>query len=296
MAFLLDNLTSILVGAVLIVVFVFVQQRSSQRTTDIAVNQLAQQRTLAFMDVLERDIENMRTERQAVAALGSFTNRLESTAGRTTRYSFPTLANPNLGAAAVTAQVSYEVTELPDSVRVGDRTYPLLRVQRFENGVARGGSSESIVGFSVEVFERGSTTGRQSGAVLRNLDRVRVEVTTALNAIEQRAGDQAATSQTNAMRHGYVFRPRNLSVSEEGRGPMPAPPTTFPPEPPPPPPPPTNPGGNNGGGNNGGNNGGGNNGGNNGGGNNGGGNNGGNGGGGNSTPSPPPPPPPPPVI
>ncbi|MEL6703263.1 MAG: hypothetical protein AAFU38_14420 [Bacteroidota bacterium] len=238
MAFLLDNLTSILVGATLLVAFVFVQQRSSQRATDVAVNQITQQRTLAFMDVLERDIENMRTERQAVASLGSYTHRLEAAGGQTTRYSFPTLANPSLGAASPTVLVSYAVTELPDSVRVGDQAYPMLRVQRFENGVALGGSSEPIVGFEVEAFERGSTAGRQTAGVLSDLDRVRVEVTTALSAAERRAGDQANTSQTNAMRHGYVFRPRNLSVAENGRGVMPAAPTTFPPEPPPPPTPP----------------------------------------------------------
>ncbi|MEM9998654.1 MAG: hypothetical protein AAF809_13215 [Bacteroidota bacterium] len=303
MAFLLDNLTSILVGSTLLVVLLFVQQRSGQSATETAVHQITQARTLMFMDVLERDIENMRTERQALAALGSYTNRLEATAGQTTRFSFPTLADPSLGAASPTVQVRYDVTPLGDSVMVGDVKRGIYRVQRFEGGTPSGGSSESIVGFEVEVFERGSTTGRRSGAALRDLDRVRVEVTTALNAVRQRAGDQESRSQTNAIRHGYVFRPRNLSVSEEGRGPMPAPPTVFPPEPPPPPPPPppappspptsspppSNPGGN-GGGNNGGNNNSGN-------GNNGGNNNGGNnGGGGSPSPPSPPPPPPPPVI
>src|SRR5919206_5125479 len=70
MSAILDHLTAILVGATLLAAAIYVQQRERQQAVEAAVHGNVQGQTVAFVGTLERDLENMRTDREAARRLG----------------------------------------------------------------------------------------------------------------------------------------------------------------------------------------------------------------------------------
>ncbi|MCH7976823.1 MAG: hypothetical protein IIC18_09785, partial [Bacteroidetes bacterium] len=64
MAAILDHLTAILVGASLLGVLLFVQQRGAQTSIDSTVHHNVQVQSFSIMETFERDIENIRNSEQ----------------------------------------------------------------------------------------------------------------------------------------------------------------------------------------------------------------------------------------
>ncbi|NNF58843.1 MAG: hypothetical protein HKN04_11455 [Rhodothermaceae bacterium] len=208
----LDHLAAVLIGSVILVVLMLMQQRTRQHTVEATVNQVVQARAHAFVRLLERDVENMRTEAQALNALGTYTCAVSrDTSGRTTAFTFPTLLDPDQGPTSPVGHVTYRLEAAGDSVRVGEAISPLFRIVREEDDgsitMTAGGSGETIVGFDVALFALRSAA--PTFTCPDNLSRVRLEVQAAVEGPAQQAADQRATSRHTLTRHGFTFRPYN---------------------------------------------------------------------------------------
>src|SRR5690606_1657126 len=228
----------------------------------------------------ERDVENMQSPN-----LVNYTPRVSQSGGRTTRFTFHTLADPALGEASPIVAVTYRLENTYSTMEAGGATHDVYRVARYVNDgtgyTYAGGSAEGVFDFDVALLSRDGTQIVTNGSAPAELGRVRVHFQKAVEGIAQLASDQASTSRSNMTQQGYTFRPPALSVAEDTELPagtiVPSAEAELPASPYPPPPGEGGGSGGSGGGSGGS-----------------GGGSGGSGGGsgGGSTPPPPPPPPP----
>jgi hypothetical protein len=207
---LLDHLAAVLVGTTVIVILLALQHRGREHAVEATVHQVAQAQAHAFARLFERDVENMRTEAETRAALGTYacaTSR--DGAGRLASFTFPTLLDPDAGPASPVGHVTYRVEAPGDSVRVGTSSRALLRVVRETNDgsgpVVSGGSSAVVVGFDVALFPRRATA--PTPACPDDLSRVRLEVLTAIAGPTRHADGTTPATPYNLARYGFTFRP-----------------------------------------------------------------------------------------
>ncbi|HYE95414.1 MAG TPA: hypothetical protein VD962_04345 [Rubricoccaceae bacterium] len=234
MAAILDHLVAIIVGAVLILALVVVQQRSKQRAVETTIHTATQAQTLSFMDAFERDVENMRTRE----AMGTFYQCVvEQDGGMTTRFTFPTLARPDSGQASRPALVTYRREPTGRVLQVNGVARPLYRLARLvatpgRNWAYAGGSTEIITDFDVALTPRGGAP-ITSGNCPDNLERVRVEATTGRDGVVRTAGDQYAAGRMNLSRSGLTIVPFALgqAIPPNWTPPVEPPPATLPPVP-----------------------------------------------------------------
>lgn len=230
MSVILDHLTAILVGATLLGALVYVQQRQQQQVVDTTVRYRVEHTTAAFMETLQRDVENMRTEAQARHGLGFFQAELVQSAGLTQRFSFPTLARPELGSASPLVMVSYVVQPTGRTARVQGAERPLLRVTRYtyggSGGYVRTGGAEEIVEFSVRAIAPDGTS-RIAGTLAAAPAQVALTVATASPTSARRSHDQVNGSMMNLTRHRQTVRV--VSALATGLPPTPAAPAANPP-------------------------------------------------------------------
>ena len=103
MSSIFDHITAILVGAVLVGALLFVQMRRQESAVLTTVRNRVEMQTTQFVDVLRRDVENIRTRRQAERAFGTYRFSIDREVGTdgetyTRVLSFPTVKDPSLGA------------------------------------------------------------------------------------------------------------------------------------------------------------------------------------------------------
>ena len=217
MTFLLDNLTAIVVGTVLIGALFVLQQRGQQ--TAVAAVQLQQAQTQAntFTTAVERELENARsraeTERIYQVASGASrfgTDRYrfgirQATASDGTVYTsqlvFPTHSDPDALDASPIQTVIYEVTETTGTARVDNRDRPLLEVARFEfprgGPLRRTGVYTRIVDFDVTAFAADGTEVTAQAQMAETPVRVHVELRFAPDVVRQQTSDQARDMVTS---------------------------------------------------------------------------------------------------
>ncbi|HEX8299836.1 MAG TPA: hypothetical protein VF594_11810 [Rubricoccaceae bacterium] len=258
MSAIFDHLIAILVGAVLVGTLLFVQMRRQESAIETTVRNRVEWHADEFLSVLQRDVENMRTVRQTQTAFGFDRYTLEREdgpdgMGYTSQFSFPTLADPSLGAASPVAIVSYHATPTGQKVRVGQTerwTYTVTRSEYRRGGtVRRTGGAVGVL--ELNVMSVPKTGAEQSDDVRSRSDvafQVRVSVVAAA-PVGRRASDQRTTTLQNAVRRAATVRVLSATATE-GLPPVepgPAVVPTFPGDPPPPPvvppPPPTSTGG-----------------------------------------------------
>ena len=261
MSAILDNLTAILVGAVLVGALLAVQMRQQEQAVATTVQNRVSFQSGEFLSVVERDAENIRTKQQTQHALGGYRfeiNRATGTDGETytSRLSFPTLADPSLGDASPVGIVSYAMEPTGETVRVGASQRPTYRVTRSlytrGGGTVETGGAEGVLDFDVFLVDAsgadhvGTLDQPRTPEVIPDApSQARIAVLTAAPAQMRRAGDQAATSMQNASRRTGLVR----IISAMATGGMPPvesggagiPPLPYDPPPLPPPPPPTPP-------------------------------------------------------
>ena len=269
---ILDHLTAILVGATLLGAMLFIQMRQQQSAIETTVHGRAQEHAGAFFDISQREMENARTRTQSVAGLGYYVMAIDGSPTRTDRFTFVTSEPPPPGSAPTVTNtlkaVSYRLQPTGNTVRVGTVDRPTYRVERWTNQVASpsttapddftlaGVMATDVVSFIVRAFDddgdpvtwAGTSAGYgRPGATSSSDDPVRfeIEIETAARGPEQRAGDQAATSQQNLVSLSQSIRPVNVGAS--GSSTVPGPSATgrniplLPGEPAPPAPPPPSP-------------------------------------------------------
>lgn len=256
MAFILDHLTAILVGATLLAALLYVQQHGQQTAVETTLRHRTETQTASFLATLSRDLENARTGRQVETGLGtwapdsisSWTNRslqLGGTWERTDFITFVTLADPNSGASSSLVAVGYRAVELPDSVDVNGVRQPLFRVDRYvyepaaADWVQRGGSPPILTLFKIRIM--GTNGNYWDWGALRNPPpSAEITIQAAHEGVGQLAGDQQATTQTRLTQQKITIR--NVNAASTGDAASVAPPggtveiPIFVDIPPPPPP------------------------------------------------------------
>ena len=205
MAFVLDNLTAVLVGATLLGALMFVQQRGQHASVEATTRYRAQQMTDGFATTLERDVDNIRTQAQTEAAFVGgtpnyrFSLRRSGDGSHTTQFAFPTLADPSLGTDSPIAIVAYHTTPTGKTATIAGESRPLYEVTRYV--YMRGASAPvatatlpDVVDFDVRAF---SATGDEvpPASLLSPTPRyVTAELVTTLGLSARRAADQDAAS------------------------------------------------------------------------------------------------------
>ncbi len=274
MSAIFDHLIAIIVGAVLVGALLFVQMRRQEAAIETTVRNRVEWQANEFLSAFQRDVENMRTVAQTQHAFGFDRYRILRETGTdgttyTSQFTFPTLADPDMGPASPVAIVSYEMAPTGQTVRVGTVNRPTYAVTRYEY---RRGGTVRPTGGAVGVLELnviallGDGSEQSDGVTTRSdvAAQVKVSAVSAAPIGTRRTSDQRTTTMQNAVRRAGTVRVLS-ATAREGLPPVepgPAVVPTFPMDPPAPPPPPPTPvptGGTNG----------------------------------NSTPPPPPPPPPP---
>ena len=227
MHIILDHISAVLVSAVMLIIFVLLQVRGTQSSTETAINYLVRSETLEIAEMLERDLLNMRTAAQTDEAaadsmlVGGSTFvcltevGIHPTSGDTTKtFTFPTLSNPQV-AAGLTNPDSSEVTivsyrlireeGVSISRMLGPVTlnHPLYRIERQVNGVARGMSQSSVIYFNVDFGKRdGTFQSATTASCPSDMNRIRFQIQMARNGVEEIAPNQRNTSQLNFSRYG----------------------------------------------------------------------------------------------
>jgi hypothetical protein len=215
-----DHIISLIIGAVVLLIFVAVQLRGSQSMSETSLHQRVYADALDAGSMLQRDFENMRTAEQTAEAeaRGVFTGGAYActiVAGGDTTYAvtFPTLSDPE-GVAllddpmdAPVQLVTYALVASGDTTTVdlGTSTapLPLFRLDRTVNGVSTGQTRDQIVHFRVGLADRGSAVfNTASGNCPDDLASIRFELKTAVEGVSHIAGDQRNTSQLNISRYG----------------------------------------------------------------------------------------------
>jgi hypothetical protein len=207
---IIDHLGAILVGTVALVIVLAVSHRARESAVEMAVGHAAAARSHAFMRVLERDIENMRTESDALAAVGRYDCAITRDADdRVESFTVPTLLDPDRGPSSPIGHVTYRREPTGDSVLVdGTRRalFDIVREQDDGSGpVAAGGSGGVMVEMEVGFFALRSVAS--SSTCPDDLSRVRVEILTATEGPTGHADGSTTAAPYNVSRQGYTFRP-----------------------------------------------------------------------------------------
>ncbi len=251
MSAILDHLTAILVGAVLVGALLVVQMRRQESAVATTVQNRVEYQTGEFLSVVQRDAENIRTRRQTEHAFGAYRFTVRRAAGTdgetyTSQLSFPTLANPALGAASPVALVTYRMTPTGETVRVGASLRPTYRIVRFAytraGGQVETGGAVGVLDFDAFLVRDDGSEQTDEQTVDPVPAQVRVAVMTAAPAQSRRTRDQAATRTQNATRRSVTARVISAAASdgfppvEAGAAGIPLLPGDTPPSSPTPPP------------------------------------------------------------
>ncbi|MDZ4698296.1 MAG: hypothetical protein SH809_01210 [Rhodothermales bacterium] len=220
MQFIFDHIASVLVASVVIMIFAMLQLRGSQTLSETTIHQIVYSDALSAGRMIQRDLENMRTEEQTTEAIvrgvlsggSAYTCVMTASGDTTLTLTFPTLTDPEGVSALVDPMdapvqiVSYFLEAVNDSVAVdkGASTihYELYRLNRIVGGTFTGGTKGNVVHFSVGLASKGSslfTTASTTCPV--GLSTIRFELKIAIDGITHVAGDQRSTSQLNLSRY-----------------------------------------------------------------------------------------------
>lgn len=232
MQIILDHLASFFIGAVILLIVVYIQLRGSLGAAESTINHMVYSEALHINQLLERDLENMLTSAQVLKASsftggsGVFACSLHTENGRADTLTFPTLADPEItmnsaGDPATTAaiEVKYVLDPAGDSVavQVGSTTQliPLFTLNRYVGGVITASSLPYITNFEVRLGNQGNNvfipadlepeTTTICGA---SLTKVRYDFKLIAEGIEFISLDQRSTNNLNVSRFGSTI---NLS-------------------------------------------------------------------------------------
>ncbi|MEM6784314.1 MAG: hypothetical protein AAF624_11345 [Bacteroidota bacterium] len=248
---ILDHLSAIVVATILLVVLLTLQIREKLNATDQALEYQLRTRAEMLLDTFGRDVDNMMTQEEAIAAgVSPSTCHLYYDAeGRLQSFSFPSYVERAQVVgfdADSTAQyasfyepmsVRYDLTPTARRLSVGDSARVVHRLERREfragstpsppsSGSVEIGSvidsdrlllSESVTAVSVELFGvagRLGSRGVEVGVAPSDLAYVRLSAELAHEALSNLATDQASTRLLNTARVSQTFRPPDLVYAD----------------------------------------------------------------------------------
>ena len=144
MQFIIDYLTSILVGSVVLVILLVSQTNTQGNEIDQQLYNAARRHTLAFKLTLERDLFNLGYGVNATA--DPITEWTDST------FAFRRKADSTSTSPVITVRYARRQTDTVPGP--GGTTIPVFEVVRTEDGVAAGGSTPTLTDYTLEMIRR----------------------------------------------------------------------------------------------------------------------------------------------
>lgn len=156
MQFLIDYLSSILVGSVVLVILLVSQTSTKQNEIDQQLYQAARRQTLAFKLTLEADLFNL--------GYGVLPDEEDITEWTDSSFAFRRKMTATATAPVVTVRYArrlHHTVPGPDGT-----TVPVFEIARTEDGLAAGGTVPALTDYSLDLIGRdGNTTTDRARAV-----------------------------------------------------------------------------------------------------------------------------------
>ncbi len=229
MHILLDHITAFVVATVLFVSVFTMINRSRQNAVEMQIGQMVQEQAYEFTRILERDLENIRSEAQVLARnsylepdLTNICSYVVDEKGRTRHLIFPTLKDPRLGANSDIVNVEYELVPADTSVLYLGERLELFTIERFlrpGGDVVRipdGSSGAFITHFAITMHTEGvggtelsETASSGDCPPDGSLTKTNIEIQAAMPTLEYVSGDERSTSNLNVTRFGSVVYSSN---------------------------------------------------------------------------------------
>ena len=191
MQFLLDYLTSILVGSVVLVILLVSQTTTKQKDIDAQLYAVARRQTLAFDLILEKDLRHV----------GYKVNPNENPITEVTDSSFAFRRAMNTTSTAPVVTVRY-ARRLRHTITAPDGTpTPVYAIVRTEDGAPAGGTTATVTDYRLEML-------RQNGTVTPDPKDNVVGLRVSFASVY---GDRARDLENNRSRYSRTFYPAALS-------------------------------------------------------------------------------------
>lgn len=220
---LLDHIAAFLVASILFVSIFTVINRNRQNAVEMQIGQMVQEQAYEFSKILERDLENIRSDEQVAEALGtSYAEECKyeiNEEGLTEYVLFPTLESPDAGPNSGIIYIEYRLEPADTVLNIQGEEHEIYKVTRYRRqypsspSVIDGGSGAFITHFNVRMYSTSQTFASTSSGLFRcpedgDLNRTRIEFQAALPGVEYISSDQKSTSNLNAIRFGAtVYSP-----------------------------------------------------------------------------------------
>ncbi len=210
MHLIFDKMTATLVGAIVLVMLFGLQSRIQSNTVESTIMYAAKKQTLAFAEILERDLSNAGyLTTPGEKAILAFSNRIE--AGRSLT---DTLEFWGSDAAGDRVRIRYALETAGSSIREGV-SVPLYRVSRYEEDYGMwklaGASMSTLTAFRVDLLDSGNN------GVIDTSDarKIRVRFENAIVGHQARDRDgRTGNIFLQRLRWGVTLSPRGLALQE----------------------------------------------------------------------------------
>lgn len=210
---LLDHLTALGVGTIVLVALLSLQTRDRIAEVEGTVTDVASGQAGSVAETLAEEFENVLSPAMAQAATGTARYRLERDAAneRTVLVEVPAYVRTAPGGPPLAAHVRYTLVATGPPLRVGTRSFPVYQLRRaVDRGTGYGAPvtvGEQMLDFDVKF--RGRTDERFAGAPPVAFAQIAFQVVVGVTAPPAASG--ARTRQTNRVRASATIRPANLT-------------------------------------------------------------------------------------
>lgn len=207
---LLDHISSIMIAGVLFIAVFTMMQRNQQNAMEMQVNNMVSEQAYHFLNMMERDIENMLHPDQldGIALDPTCTVSMDPSDTTLTRsFSFPSMevfTDTSTGIpvdSVARVHLTYQLTPTLKKAIVNGVEKPLYKIDRIKQNEGVGGtaidgtSGEIITNFSVTLFnEDGGVT---PGACPEELGNTKVQFEAASEISFESADERVQKSRTN---------------------------------------------------------------------------------------------------
>ena len=223
MQVLLDHISAFLVATILFVSMFTVINRNRQNAVEMQIGQIVHEQAYEFSKIIERDLENIRSDAQVLAA-GLTIDCSFSTDpnGQTLSLSIPTLDNPLAGAASGIVNIVYQLEAADTTLSILGEEHEIYTVNRYRRVgsaddaplIPDGGSGAFITHFQVNMFSSAVATpvapvaGKTTCPADGELNRSRIEFRAAMPTVDYGTDNKRSTNNLNVTRFGAtVYSP-----------------------------------------------------------------------------------------
>ena len=214
---LLDHLTALAAGTILLLAIATLQMRDRVETVETTVSDVAQAQATAAADVLAQEFDNVLSKTMAVAALGQYRCMLvrDATNSRTTSIEVPAFVRTVRGGPVRAATVRYRLKSTGRTVAVGATAQPVYQLTREVDTGSGGYSTPAVVADGLVDFDvkfRGRASETFAGGPPLRFSQIAFQLVVAVPPAHALPG-RVRTRQTNTARAVLAVRPPNLHTN-----------------------------------------------------------------------------------